>query len=72
MLSMQVISLKACNNNQASTVLALFLKAVDKYGPPSRGRGDRGGENIKIAEWMVKNRGLNRGSFLWGSCVYFT
>jgi hypothetical protein len=65
----QVISIKACNNNRASTVLDLFLKAVAAHGAPSRGRGDRGGENIKVAEWMIRNRGLNRGSFLWGSYV---
>lgn len=54
-------------NNRAETVLELFLQAVDEFGCPSRARGDRGGENIEVAVWMIVHRGRNRGSYLWGS-----
>ncbi|KAK7030025.1 Integrase catalytic domain-containing protein [Favolaschia claudopus] len=62
-----IVGLRGSTNNRASTVLQLFLRAVNKWGAPSRGRGDRGGENIEVAVWLVKYRGPNRGSFLWGT-----
>ena len=64
---MQVTGLQASTNNRASTVLSLFLEAKSEYGLPSRVRGDRGGENIDVATYMVMKRGSHRGSFLWGS-----
>ena len=70
--STQVVGLQASTNNRATTVLELFLKAVQQYGAPSRCRADRGGENIEVSVWMIKYRGPNRGSFLWGTCVFFT
>lgn len=51
--------MKASTNNKAAIVLDIFLGAVQKYGAPSRGRGDRGGENIEVAVWMIKYRGPN-------------
>jgi hypothetical protein len=63
----QVIGLRASTNNTASTVLQLFLDAIQKYGVPSRMRGDRGGENIEVSVWMIKHRGTKRASFMWGS-----
>lgn len=63
----QNVGLRANINNRATTVLQLFLSAVDQYGAPSRARGDRGGENIEVSVWMIKYRGPNRGSFLWGT-----
>ena len=63
---MQVVGLRASNNNHASTVLKLFLNAIEKHGAPSKVRGDRGGENIEVSVWMIKYRGPNRGSFVWG------
>ncbi|KAJ7443308.1 hypothetical protein FB451DRAFT_1190215 [Mycena latifolia] len=38
----KIVGLKASTNNKATTVLGLFHNAVQKYGPPSRGHGDRG------------------------------
>ena len=61
-----MIMLRASTNNLAETVLDAFLQAVEDYGMPSRVRGDRGGENIEVAVWMIKHRGPNRASFMWG------
>ncbi|KAG8719064.1 hypothetical protein FRC08_003745 [Ceratobasidium sp. 394] len=60
------------NNNLASTVLDLFHKARGIYGTPSRIRGDHGVENVAVAQWMEENRGLNRGSYIWGRSVHNT
>ena len=61
------MGMRASTDNKASTVLRLFLEHIDRYGYPSRVRGDRGGENIYIAVWMILFMGPSRGSFMWGS-----
>lgn len=48
----------------------MFLDAIIKYGIPSRMRGDRGGENRDVSIVMILIRGLNCGSFLWGSSTH--
>lgn len=63
----EVVGLRASTNNTSNTVLNLFLNAIRKFGVPSRMRGDRGGENIEVAVWMIKHRGAKRASFMWGS-----
>ena len=65
--SLQVVGLQASMSNTAGTVLSLFLDSVAEYSCPSRVCGDRGGENIDVAVWMVMHQGPKRGSFLWGS-----
>ena len=57
----------ASDNNRATTVLNVFLEAVDIYGYPSRMRGDCGGENIELATFLIMRNGPNRASFIWGS-----
>jgi hypothetical protein len=69
-MEFQITGIRASTNNRASTVLDVFLHAVERYGPPSRVRGDRGGENKDVAVYMIMRKGLKRGSYLWGSYVF--
>lgn len=53
-------------------MLQLFLSAVDEVGIPSRVRGDRGGENVGVANFMMAHpsRGPGRGSYIAGRSVH--
>ena len=62
--------MKAADNNRAETVLNLFTESVASHGLPSRVRGDRGTENLGVAEYMVQQRGCGRGSFIAGKSVH--
>lgn len=54
-------TLRVADNNRAETVGGFFLAAVEKWGWPSRVRGDFGGENLMVKQLMEEKRGLNRG-----------
>ncbi|KAF7318562.1 Integrase catalytic domain-containing protein [Mycena chlorophos] len=64
--------LHASPNNKSTTVLEVFLNAIRQHGIPSRVRGDRGGENVKVSVWMIKHHGPGRGSFSWGLSTHNT
>ena len=64
--SRAVTAVRVSNNNRAETVLNVFLEGTQAWGIPSQVRGDHGGENIRVAEWMEENRGRGRGSYIWG------
>lgn len=64
-----VTGIRASNNNLAKTVLDLFLDAVQKHQIPSRIRGDHGVENLEVAAYMERVRGVARGSYIWGRYV---
>lgn len=65
-----MVYLKCTTNNKAISVYELFLKVIQKYGVPSQIRCDQGGENIKVAQHMLRHRGIDRRSVIVGSSVH--
>ena len=62
--------LRCSSNNHADTVLAYFRQAGSEYCLPSRVRGDRGVENVGVAEYTLTTRGVGRHSFIAGRSVH--
>ena len=54
------VTVECQNNNKAETVLRCFLKGVEMFGLPSRVRSDKGGENVLVADYMIRRRDPNR------------
>lgn len=67
-----VVYLGCSGNNSSDTVFEYFQRAVEHYGLPSRIRADRGGENVKVADYMLAHpeRGPGRGTFITGRSVH--
>ena len=61
-----ITGMRASDNNHGQTVLSLFVSAAQRYGVPSRLRGDHGVENIWVAAFMEHAHGEGRGSYIWG------
>ncbi len=68
--SRNVIYLKVSDNNCASTVYDFFVQGTQDYCIPSRIRTDKGGENVRVADWMISNRGMGRNSVIAGRSVH--
>ena len=66
------VYLKASITNSSETVLECFLGAVTSYGLPSCVRCDKGGENVKVSEFMLTHpdSGPGRGSCITGRSVH--
>ena len=65
----EIVGMRVHTNNLSSTVLVLFLEAVDQYGVPLHMRGDRGRENVCVSTWMIRRHGANRAAFIFGRSV---
>ena len=68
--SRMVVYLTCSDNNRADTVLEAFNEATRVCGWPSRVRGDKGGENYRVAAAMIAHRGERRGSFIAGRSTH--
>ena len=64
------VALECHNNNRSQTVLECFLRAVERYGLPSRVRSDKGKENVLVADFMISKRGVGRGSMITGKSTH--
>lgn len=67
-----VIYLGIKDNNRSLTVLGLFEAGVEEFTLPWRVRGDQGGENVLVADYMIRHRGVGRGSYIAGSSKFNT
>ena len=54
------------DTNRADTVLELFIKGVQEFALPLRVSCDQGLESVGVAQYMLENRGLDRGSLITG------
>ena len=65
-----IIYVHCANNNEADTVLELFLDGISEYGLPTRVRSDHGLENVGVARYMLENGRAGTTSMITGSSVH--
>ena len=68
--SRTVIYLRCFDNNQASTVLDLFVEGVSQFGLPDRVRSDCGGGNVDVWRFMISTHHRDFSSVITGSSVH--
>ena len=61
--SRNIIYLQLRDNNKSDVVLDAFLEGVSQYQLPLHVSGDFGGENVKVAEYMIRHRGPGTKAF---------
>ena len=61
---------KAAPDNRSNTAYNAFIEGTERYGLPSRVRSDHGGENVMIAEYMIRQRGTGRRTMITGRSVH--
>lgn len=64
-----IVFLKPSTNNLAATMLSRFEGGVTDYGLPSRIRTDRGGENVAVWQYMMRQHN-NTTSVIVGSSTH--
>ena len=68
--SRMITYIHCSGNNKAQTVFQYFREGTYEFGIPSRVRADKGGENVRIEQFMNRYRGIGRGSFIKGKSVH--
>ena len=68
--SRMIVYLHCANNNTSITVLGCFTEATGERGIPNHVRADCGGENVLVADYMILNRGTDRGTFIGGRSIH--
>lgn len=69
--SRYIVFLNCANNNKSQTILHFFKDGENKCGTtPLRVRTDKGQENIKVAEYMIQKRGMNRRTVIAGKSTH--
>lgn len=66
-----IMFLRVSTNNRSDTVMSAFSSAIEEYGLPSCIRTDRGGgENIRVAQFMLEHGGPDTRSVIVGRSVH--
>ncbi len=68
--SRMIVYMHCSTSNKALIVYELFIGAVNRFGLPSRVRSDQGRENIRVAQFMLEQRGDGRRSMITGSSTH--
>ena len=64
------VYLRVSTDNTSETVLNYFRAAVAAYGLPSHMTCDKGGENVKVSEYMLNQPLRGPGQLLyWSKCA---